>query len=85
MTKAQILFYGAGWCADCKRSQTLLDQNRISYDYIDIDTVQGAADEVSRLNDGFKSIPTIVFPDGSKLVEPSNQELSEKLRLMHRA
>ena len=81
MTKSISIekLYGATWCADCKRSRTFLDSNQIRYYYIDIDTVVGAADEVSEINDGLKSIPTIVFSDGSVLVEPTNAQLAEKL------
>lgn len=75
----QIVMYGAGWCADCRRSKNYLDSKGISYQFIDIDTVPGAADKVAELNDGLKTIPTIVFPDGGILVEPSNAELATYL------
>jgi len=73
--------YGATWCADCHRSRKFLDEKNVKYLLIDIDEVPGAADEVAKLNNGYKSIPTIVFSDGSVLVEPSNQELSVKLHV----
>jgi len=78
MTPA-ITVYGATWCADCKRSRDYLDSRQVPYEYIDIDMTPGAADEVSRLNNGQRSIPTILFPDGAVLVEPSNQELRAAL------
>lgn len=37
--------------------------------------------EVERLNHGRRSVPTIVFPDGSILVEPSDTQLADKLGL----
>jgi len=74
-------FYGATWCADCHRSRKFLDENNVTYVSVDIDEVPGAADEVAKINNGFKSIPTIVFSDGSVLVEPSNQELANKLQI----
>ena len=74
-------FYGASWCPDCHRSRKFLDENKVVYGPIDIDKVQGAADEVAKINNGYKSIPTIVFSDGTVLVEPSNQELALKLSL----
>lgn len=73
--------YGASWCADCKRSRNYLDEHGISYDFIDIDSVAGAADKVAEINKGLKSIPTIIFSDGDILVEPSNAELAKKLNL----
>ena len=78
---AEIIMYGAGWCADCKRSREWFDSKGIEFDYIDIDTVAGAADKVAEINDGLKSIPTIVFSDGSVLVEPSNDQLAAQLNL----
>jgi glutaredoxin-like protein len=75
----QIVMYGASWCADCRRSKNFLDSKNIAYEFIDIDTVPGAADKVAEINDGRKSIPTILFPDGGVLVEPSNEELATYL------
>ncbi|MEI6887169.1 MAG: glutaredoxin domain-containing protein [bacterium] len=74
-----IVFYGASWCPDCIRSRKVLDDNKIQYEYIDIDLVDGAPEKVALINKGMKSIPTILFPDGSKLVEPSNKELMDKV------
>jgi mycoredoxin len=82
MTNISITkFYGADWCADCKRSREFLDTNGITYNYIDIDKVPSAADEVSEINNGFKSIPTLVFSNGEVLVEPSNSQLADMLSL----
>ncbi len=76
-----VALYGAEWCGDCRRSRTLLDKYGVSYNYIDIDKVAGASNKVAEINNGLKSIPTIVFDDGSILVEPSNLELQKKLNL----
>ncbi len=75
----KIKFYGADWCPDCRRSKAFLDQQKIEYEYINIEEVPGAAEEVEKINKGYKSIPTIVFPDGKVLVEPSNEELQKAL------
>lgn len=74
-----IQFYGADWCADCIRSKTFLDSHNVPFNYIDVDSVAGAADKAAELNHGMRRIPTIVFPDGSVLVEPSNDQLGKKL------
>jgi mycoredoxin len=76
-----ITFYGAGWCSDCIRSKAYLEKHNIPFDYIDIDTTPGAADKVVEINKGIRSIPTIVFPDGTILVEPSNAELGKQLAI----
>lgn len=76
-----ITFYGAVWCSDCRRSRIYLDSQNVKYDYIDIDKVDGAADRVAEINNGFKSVPTIVFPNGTILVEPTNAELQSALTM----
>ena len=74
-----IKLYGATWCADCKRSKAYLDEKQIPYNFINIDEVEGAADEVVKINNGLQSIPTIVFPNGKVLIEPSNQALQQAI------
>ena len=74
-----ILFYSTTWCPDCQRSQQVLDQRNVSYRSIDIDRDPQTRAYVERVNRGYRSVPTIIFPDGSILVEPSNQKLAEKL------
>lgn len=75
----KIKFYGATWCPDCRRSKAFLDENKAQYEYINLDEDPGAAAEVERINNGYQSIPTIVFPNGKILVEPSNEELMKAL------
>jgi thioredoxin reductase (NADPH) len=81
----QIKVYGAPWCPDCRRSKQFLGEMRIPYDWIDIDQDPSGADVVRQKNDGKQIIPTITFSDGSFLVEPSNNELAQKLGLALKA
>jgi len=73
--------YGANWCPDCRRAKTFFGEQRVQYEYIDLDQHPEFVAEVERLNNGMRRIPTIIFPDGSLLVEPSNEELARKLGL----
>ena len=82
---AEIKVYGAAWCPDCRRAKQFFGEQRVVYDWIDIDQVPAAADLVREKNAGKQIIPTIIFPDGSFLVEPSNDELAVKLGLRLRA
>ena len=75
----KMTVYGAPWCPDCKRAKQFLGEQRVPYDWIDIDLDEEARDYVQRVNDGKQIIPTIVFEDGSILVEPTNSELALKL------
>ncbi|MDA1189347.1 MAG: FAD-dependent oxidoreductase [Chloroflexi bacterium] len=81
----QIHMYGAPWCPDCKLSKQFLNEHRIKYEWHDIDEDEKAREYVQKVNNGKQIIPTIVFPDGSKLVEPSNAELADKLDLKRQA
>jgi len=76
-----ILFYGAAWCGDCRRSKALLDKHGVDYTYVDLEEHPALIEEVVRRNNGMRSIPTIVFPDGSHLTEPSDLDLAAKLGL----
>jgi glutaredoxin-like protein len=76
-----ILVYGTTWCSDCRRAKQFLGEHRVPYAWIDIEQDEAAMREVERLNAGKRSVPTILFPDGSTLVEPSNDQLAEKLGL----
>lgn len=82
MTTAEpdIKLYGAEWCPDCHRSRNYLDSHSVAYEYINVDGDDDAQNYVKQVNDNRLIIPTIVFPDGSVLVEPSNAELARKLR-----
>ena len=75
-----IKLYGTVWCSDCKRSKKFLGEQRIHYDYVDIEEDEAGAAIVERLNNGHKSVPTIVFPDGTILTEPSTVTLVQKLQ-----
>ena len=83
MSQAQgkIIMYGTNWCYETRRARAVFDQNNIPYDYIDIDQDMEARKYVESVNRGYRSVPTIVFPDGSILTEPSTSELNRKLGL----
>ena len=74
-----ITVYGADWCSDCKRSKRLLDSKNIEYKWVDVDNNEAALQTVKSLNQGKRIIPTIVFPNGDILVEPTDSQLSSKL------
>jgi mycoredoxin len=57
----------------------VLDSQQVAYEYIDIDLTPEAAEIVQRINGGFRTVPTILFPDGRVLVEPTRTELEEAL------
>ncbi|MCH8920628.1 MAG: NAD(P)-binding protein, partial [Chloroflexi bacterium] len=82
---ADVKVYGAPWCPDCRRSKQFLGEQRVPYDWIDIDADAEGLRFVEELQGGGRTIPTIVFADGSHLLEPSNDELAQKLGLSLKA
>ena len=74
----KIKMYATTWCGDCRMARRWFDAHGISYEWINIEDDDEAAAYVVKINRGFRSVPTIVFPDGSILVEPSPRELAAK-------
>ena len=77
----KIILYGTTWCGGSRRCRLVLDRNGIPYQWVDIDQDEQAGKLVESLNRGNRSVPTIVWPDGSKLTEPTEAELEKKLRV----
>jgi thioredoxin reductase (NADPH) len=81
VSHTRITMYGTAWCSDCKRAKQFFGEQRVHYDFVDVDSDADGRAYVESVNDGKDIIPTIVFEDGSVLVEPSNAELAAKLGL----
>jgi mycoredoxin len=79
-SEQQIKVYATTWCGDCRMAKRWFDSHGIPYEYINIEEDDAAADYVVKVNRGRRSVPTIVFPDGSVLVEPSPRELAAKFQ-----
>jgi mycoredoxin len=77
--QSSIVMYGTPWCGDCARARRFLEAKRVQYEYVDITDKPEALALVERINQGQRSVPTMVFPDGSVLVEPTNKALAAKL------
>jgi len=75
---AQIIMYTTSWCSDCYRARYLLDEYGIPYVNIDVEKNSEGMAFVLQVNNGQRIVPTIVFPDKTILVEPSNALLAEK-------
>src|SRR5438067_12925706 len=80
-TDSSITVYGASWCPDCKRARKFLGEQLVPYTWFDLGEHPQAQEIVERYNNGKQIIPTIVFADGSVLIEPSNAALAAKLGL----
>lgn len=74
-----IVVYATSWCGDCRLAKSVLEKQRARYRWIDIDREPSAVEKVLKLNGGYRTVPTIIFPDGRVLVEPSRRELEQAL------
>ena len=80
-----ILVYSTVWCSDCKRAKKFFGEQRIPYLNIDIENDSAAMAFVEQVNNGKRIVPTIIFPDGTIMVEPSNAQLAAKMGLQTKA
>lgn len=78
----EILLYGHPACSMMPAVRTMLEQSQAGFEYINIHEDEAARARVREINDGYESVPTLVFPDGSTLSEPSSDELAAKLETL---
>ena len=75
---AEITYYGADWCRDCRRSKALLDGLGVTYEEKDVEHSAENAEAAETIA-GRKNIPVIQFADGEFFVEPSDADLKAAL------
>jgi len=78
LNPTQIVMYTTQYCADCLRAKKFFEANEIPFVSVGLEGDAEATEFVIQVNNGYRSVPTIVFPDGSILVEPSWEELKAK-------
>jgi mycoredoxin len=74
-----LTMYTTPWCGYCKRLKRQLAADGIEMTEIDIEQDQAAAEFVMTVNNGFQTVPTVVFPDGSALTNPSAATVKARL------
>ncbi len=79
-----IVIYGKPSCEDTQRSLKLLDTRKVAYRWVNVEEDAAGRQTAMRNNGGKLNTPTIVFDDGSVLVEPSDTALTAKLGLPDR-
>ena len=78
---AVLTLYGASWCPHCKRVKRFLAAHRVPYHNVDIDAEPEAIERIKQLQGGGQIIPTVVYPDGTHEVNPSDEALAARLGL----
>ncbi len=82
MMMTKVILYGHATCPYIPPTLGMLSQSKVDYEYINIRKHPEAAQRVREINNGYESVPTLVFPDGSTLTEPSARQLKAKLESM---
>ena len=80
-----MIVYGAAWCPHCKRVKRFLAAHKVRYANVDIDAAPEAIERLKELQDGGQIIPTVVYPDGSHEVNPSDEDLARRIGLTREA
>lgn len=74
-----IILYTSNYCGHSIAVRRLLEKHHIPVEIVTIDGDKEARQRLIELNGGYASVPTLLFPDGSKLTEPSLSRLRQKL------
>jgi mycoredoxin len=74
-----VTMYTTSWCGYCRRLKAGLDREGIPFNEVDIEVVESAADIVTAANGGNRTVPTLVFDDGTALTNPSVEQVKSKL------
>ena len=74
-----VTMYSTVWCGYCRRLKSQLEREGIAYVEVDIEQDADAADLVMSVNGGNQTVPTVVFPDGSAIANPSLAEVKDRL------
>jgi mycoredoxin len=74
-----LTMYTTTWCAFCRRLKSQLAAEGIEMAEVNIEEEPGAAEYVMSVNGGNQTVPTVVFPDGSTMTNPSAAEVKQRL------
>jgi mycoredoxin len=74
-----VTMYTTAWCGFCARLKAGLTRDGIEFTEIDIERTPDAAEVVMQANNGNRTVPTVVFADGTALTNPSVKQVKEKL------
>ncbi|MGI8677582.1 MAG: mycoredoxin [Jatrophihabitans sp.] len=74
-----MTIYTTTWCGFCARLKSALAHEGIEWDEVDIEEIEDAAEIVESANGGNRTVPTVVFEDGTALTNPSVAQVKAKL------
>jgi mycoredoxin len=74
-----LTMYTTPWCGYCRRLKSQLAREGIEITEVDIEREPDAAEYVMTVNGGYQTVPTVLFPDGSTLTNPSVHAIKQRL------
>ena len=75
-----VTVYGKITCEDTIRSRAFLDKHKVRYTWVDVEkNLEGLRIAIQKNPKNRLNTPIIVFQDGSAVVEPSDEQLAQKL------
>lgn len=75
----ELVMFTTTWCGYCVRLKRFLDREGIGYREVDIEHDEDAAAYVMGVNGGNRTVPTLAFPNGTALTNPSPAEVLAEL------
>ncbi len=79
MSDASFVMYSTPWCGYCHRLKSQLKREGIEFTEVDIEQDPASAKIVEEANNGNQTVPTLVFPDGTALTNPSVAQVKAQL------
>lgn len=79
MDASSLIMYSTQWCGYCRRLKAQLARAGVQFTEIDIETDEAAAALVESVNGGNRTVPTVVFPDGTAMTNPPLAQVLERL------
>lgn len=75
----ELMMYTTVWCGFCRNLKSQLARVGIEMAEVDIEKDEAAAEYVMSVNGGNRTVPTVLFPDGSVMVNPSASQVQQRL------
>ena len=75
----QLIMYTTSWCGFCRTLKKQLARDGIEMTEVDIEQDPAACEFVMSVNGGNQTVPTVVLPDGTTLVNPTAAQVRERL------
>jgi mycoredoxin len=76
---APVTMFTTQWCGYCVRLKKLMQREGIEFAEVDIENDAAAAELVMQANGGNRTVPTLLFANGTALTNPSIDQVRSQL------